>query len=236
MLDCSMLSADEIRQDSRRQRYMKGNPELSVNGQPLRDYLLENDGAWIVGLKDLLSRLDWRPLRPPTWPVGREPFPPDVVVRLAIYGAFVQTKVSLRSLERLARMDVGAWYICEGRKPSHVTIGEKLAACSFQLKEEFFVSVTRTLLEIMDVGPGRAALDGTVVEAAASRYRLLSSNSSAQLTAQLKKQLQEDPKNKQLPRQLERAERTQKVIAEREKKPAGERRTRSHHSSGTVRP
>ena len=236
MLDRAMADSIAVQLDPRRQRYMKGPSELSINGQPLREYLLENGGAWVVALNDLLEILDWSSLRPLTWPVGREPFPPDIAVRLAIYGSFIQTKVSLRSLQRLARMDVGAWYICQGLKPSYVTIGEKLAACSFQLKEEFFLSVTRKLLDLMNVGPSTAALDGTVVESAASRYRLLSSNSSAQLTAHLKKRLQEEPDNKQLPRQVARAERTQQVIAEREKKPAGERRPGRRHPRGAVRP
>jgi hypothetical protein len=214
---------------------MKGNPNPTINGQPLREYLLENNSAWIVALNDLFERLDWRSLRPPTWPVGREPLPPDIAVRLAIYGSFVQTKVSLRSLERLAQMDVGAWYICRGFKPSYNTIGEKLAACAFQLKEEFFLSVTRTLVQLMNVKPGTEALDGTVVESAASRYRLLSAGSAAQLTAQLKKRLQEEADNRQLPGQLARAEQTEQVIAEREKKPEGEWRKRCDHPRRSVR-
>jgi hypothetical protein len=213
---------------------MKGNPSLTIDGKSLREHLLDNGASWVVALKELLGKLDWRSLRPPTWPAGREPFPPDVAVRLAIYGGLVEAKVSLRSLERLALMDVGAWYICEGLKPSYRTIGEKLNACSVTLSEEFFLSVTKTLLTLMNVEAGTAALDGTVIESAASRYRLLSANSSAKLVTELKKRLQEAPENRQLPRQLARAERTQEVIAEREKKTSRARWTGSPHSRSSV--
>ena len=205
-------------------RYLKGSSDLTFDGQPLRTYLLSNKLGWVVRLDALLDQLDWKRLRPSTWPVGRQPFPPDLIVRLYLYATLTKADLSLRSLERLARGDIGALYICHGLKPSYRTIGLILNRFSRLLADEFFLSVTRTLIEKLELKPGLTALDGTVVESAASRHRLVSSRPAAQLASELRRRLEQEPEDPHLPYQRRRAEQTQWMIAEREKKEGARQR------------
>jgi hypothetical protein len=75
-------------------------------------------------------------------------------------------------LEGLARRDVGAWWTCGGQ-PGHSTIGKFSQLHAEILSEEFFVVLVKSLTSKLRLGPGPVAGDGTVVEAAASHYRLL---------------------------------------------------------------
>jgi hypothetical protein len=80
---------------------------------------------------------------------------------------------SLRELEELAIRDVGAWWICGGKRPDHSTIGEFIQRHRAVLTEEFFATVVQTLVRRLQIAPGVVAGDGTVVEAVASRYATL---------------------------------------------------------------
>jgi hypothetical protein len=68
---------------------------------------------------------------------------------------------------------VGAWWLSGGHEPDHRTIGKLIEPHAEVLTEEFFVALVRHLAARLRLGPGVVASDGTVVEAAASCYRLL---------------------------------------------------------------
>jgi hypothetical protein len=80
---------------------------------------------------------------------------------------------SLRGLEGLARRDVGAWWVCGGHQPDHSTIGKFIQLHAAILSEKFFVELVKGLLSKLRLAPGTVAADGTLIEAAASDYRLL---------------------------------------------------------------
>jgi hypothetical protein len=65
-------------------------------------------------------------------------------------------------------------YLCGGLMPDHSTIGRFLTRHTAALTEEFFCNITRQILDALGKKtPGAAAMDGTVIEAVASRVAIL---------------------------------------------------------------
>tara|TARA_R110000796_G_scaffold200418_2_gene316437 strand:- start:3650 stop:4273 length:624 start_codon:yes stop_codon:yes gene_type:complete len=80
---------------------------------------------------------------------------------------------SLRALERLARVDLGAMWVTGGIAPDHADIGRFICLHEQALSQTFFEALTRTVLARTGTSTACLAGDGTVIEAACSHYRLL---------------------------------------------------------------
>lgn len=72
-----------------------------------------------------------------------------------------------------ARRDVGVWWVCGGHQPDHSSIGKFIQLHAEILSEKFFVELVKSLMSKLRLAPGKVAAEGTVIEAAASDYRLL---------------------------------------------------------------
>lgn len=145
---------------------------LSINGQRLPEYLKQMGQAWVVGLVDLLLAVDWRMFFPSYKPTGRPPIHPRIIMGLLVYGTLLG-RTSLRELEMLASLDLGAWFVCGGLQPDHSTLGKFLQRHRDILTEDFFAELTTYLLVRLKLGPGVAAVDGSVVAAVSSRLSTL---------------------------------------------------------------
>ena len=103
---------------------------------------------------------------------GRRALHPRTLLGLIIYGV-QRRQWSLRELEVLAKCDAGAWLMCGGHQPDHSTIGKFIHMYREALSDEFYVDLVQQVARKLNLRPGVAALDGTVIEAASSRFRLL---------------------------------------------------------------
>ncbi len=146
--------------------------ELFIGAQRLEVYLSDSGMGWVVRLAALLKELDYSAFKRAYQPTGRRAHHPRVMLGLVVYG-ILNRQWSLRELEGLARRDVGAWWVCGGHQPDHSTIGKFIQLHAAVLTEEFFVTLVKTLITKLRLGPGTVAGDGTVIEAAASHYRAL---------------------------------------------------------------
>jgi hypothetical protein len=63
--------------------------------------------------------------------------------------------------------------MCGGHQPDHSTIGKFIHMHRAALSDEFHVDLVKQVAGKLDLRPGVAALDGTVIEAASSRFRQL---------------------------------------------------------------
>jgi hypothetical protein len=145
---------------------------LSINGQRLSEYLKQMGQAWVVGLVDLLLAVDWQRFFPSYKPTGRPPIHPRIIMGLLVYGTLLG-RTSLRELEMLASLDLGAWFVCGGLQPDHSTLGKFLQRHRDILTEDFFAELTTYLVARLKLGPGVAAVDGSVVAAVSSRLSTL---------------------------------------------------------------
>jgi transposase len=156
-----------------RARFIDDAPDrLFVGAQRLDHFLRENGLGWVVRLRTELEQLDYTALETEYLGGGRKPYHPRTLVGLIVYG-ILNRSWSLRELEALALRDVGAWWICGGKRPDHSTIGDFINRHRAVLTEEFFCTVVQGLIRRLHIAPGVVAGDGTVIEAVASRYATL---------------------------------------------------------------
>jgi transposase len=114
---------------------------------------------------------------------GRPPYAPRAMVGLILYG-IMQGISSLRELERMAKIDAGCWWVTGGIVPDHSIIGRFIHRHATLLTETFFAQLTKDVLGRTRTTTRVVAGDGTVIEAAASRYRLVRQEAlQAQLAA-----------------------------------------------------
>src|SRR6266852_5875212 len=167
-------STGEVEQAPREERFLSGaEGDFFVGDQRLAEYLVANQQGWVVKLKVLVSELDYTEFYGRYKDEGgRRPIHPRVMLGLIVYG-ITQGKWSLRQLERLARMDLGALWMSGRVQPDHSTIGKFIQLHAQILSEQFFTTLVKQLVGKLHLSAGTVGLDGTVIAAAASHYRML---------------------------------------------------------------
>ncbi|WP_293653740.1 transposase, partial [Thiolapillus sp.] len=113
-------------------------------------------------------------------PGGRSPYAPRAMMGLILYG-IMQGVSSLRQLERLARTDLGCMWISGGILPDHSVIGRFIQRHEVRLSGEFFEKLTARVLQVTGTGAGTVAGDGSIIEAAASRFQEIKAEALAEL-------------------------------------------------------
>jgi len=199
-------------------RFVEDDPrQLFIGAERLDRFLIERGEELAVKLRALLEELDFSRLEAAYDRRGRRPISPRTMVGLIVYGMLNQ-RWSLRSLEGLARRDVGAWWVCGGQQPDHSTIGDFVQRHGEVLSGEFFVDVTRQLAKRMNLGPGVTAADGTVIEAAASRYGALRAEAAALAAQKAREEAARDPEDWRKQRCADAAKAVAEVARERTEK------------------
>lgn len=151
-----------------------GQDNLSINigGQSIEQHLLMADIRQPFFIIDILSKQDWSSFENKNQTRGRTPYKPQAMVGLILYG-LMQGISSLRDLARMARVDLGCILITEGIFPDYSSISRFIQRHQIILCEEFFINLTKTILKVTRSGIRSLAGDGTIIEAAASRYSLM---------------------------------------------------------------
>lgn len=208
-------SSVERAADSRRPRFTQDSPQhLFIGDQRLDKYLEGRGLSWVVRLRRELERLDYSALEGRYQRTGRNPFHPRTMLGLIVYG-IIEGQWSLRSLESLAARDVGAWWICGGHQPDHSTIGDFIHRHAEILTREFVGSLVQSLVSRMRLQAGVVAIDGSVVEAAASHYRRLTIEAAQAAADKARQAAEEDPGSEQLQAAVEKAEQAVQAATER---------------------
>jgi transposase len=154
-------------------RFVTGDPKAIFLGTtPLPDYLKQAGQVAAFTVASLLDEQDWSVFEGRYQATGRAPYSPRLMVGLILYGV-MQGVHSLRDLERLGRLDLGCMLITGGIAPDHTNIGRFIVKHEVSLTEDFFESLTGTIVKVTGSDSTRVAGDGTVIEAACSHYKLL---------------------------------------------------------------
>jgi len=154
-------------------RFITGDPHAIFLGTTrLQDYLQQSGQFTPLIVARLLDEQDWQTFEQRYAATGRAPYAPRLMMCLILYGV-MQGVHSLRGLERLARLDLGCMWITGGITPDHANIGRFIVMHEASLTQDFFESLTRTILTATRSSNTRLAGDGTVIEAACSHYNLL---------------------------------------------------------------
>lgn len=146
--------------------------DLYVGGQRLDEFLETTNQAWVFSVRKLLRELDWSGFEGVYNPKGRRPFHPAIMMGVIVLGV-MEGVTSLRQLESRTRRDLAWWWVAGGVFPDHSSFGKFLSRHSHRITDELFESLTRRVLEITGSPTDSLAGDGTVVQAAVSRYKTL---------------------------------------------------------------
>ena len=125
-----------------------------------------------ISVAALLDAQDWSEFESRYAGSGRAPYAPRAMMGLVLFG-IMQGIHSLRTLERLARVDLGCMWVTGGICPDHASIGRFILLHEDSFSNGFFESLTRTVLKVTGSDGQCLAGDGTIVEAACSHYKLL---------------------------------------------------------------
>ena len=171
--------------------------EVYFGAGTLESYLRATRQDLPVLLRGFLRELDMSVLLGEAKETGRKPIHPRVFMGLVTYG-MLSKQSSLRDLERLARVDLGAIYLCGGLQPDHSTIGKFISEHEEALSEGFYVEMTTQLARRLGVKAGAVAIDGTTIQAAASAYRAMKLEAAREVARELAERAQQEPENARL--------------------------------------
>lgn len=206
----------------------KNSNEIYIGKRSLEQHLLEADICQPFYIKELLSKQDWSIFENNQSKKGRKPYSPESMVGLIFYG-LMQGISSLRDLERLARVDLGCLLITGGIFPDFSSIGYFIRRHQDTLSEDFFINLTRSILKVTRSGVRSLAGDGTIIEAAASRYNLMRQEVVEKKCEQLKAKSDVCPDDQALAEATEKMEQASKILQTRIDK-----RKEQHKSTETV--
>ena len=191
----------------------------------LQDWLPEGHLAYFIS--DTVDALDLSAFyaRYAGGGARNQPFHPLMMVKVLVYG-YATGVFSSRKIERRLHEDLAFRLLGAGNFPRHRTIRDFRA---LHLKElsELFVQVVRLAREMGLVKLGTVAIDGTKLQANASRHKAMSYERMQQAEAELKAQIdallerasstdaaEADEPEVELPAEIERREVRLKAITE----------------------
>lgn len=187
---------------------------LSIGNQSIEDYLLMADIIQPFYVKEFLSKQNWTLFEKNYKKTGRRPYTVKSVVGLILYG-LMQGVSSLRDLARMARVDLGCIFITDGIFPDSSSIGRFIQRHADILNEDFFIQLTQNVLKETGSRVNSVAGDGTIIEAASSRYRLMRQEAIEEKRNKLMSQLEANPKDVELAMHVEKMQQVANEIQQR---------------------
>jgi transposase len=170
-------------------------------------------------LRPLLQLVSFADFEAHYRPGGRPPYAPRAMVGIILYG-ILQGLSSLRDLERLARSDVGCWWLSGGIMPDHSVIGRFVRQHETLLTTDFFDDLTRQVLKVTGSGTTTLAGDGTTIEAMSSRFQLMREEALQQAIEQAKETVQSNSTDTAAAQRLNVLEQAQVELEARQQKQA----------------
>jgi transposase len=170
-------------------QYVPWAPEQSFLLPPSpREWLPENHLAYFV--LDVVAGMDLQAITVAIQekdPRGNRPFNPKMMVSLLLYGYCVGL-VSSRKLEQATYVDVAFRMLTGGLHPDHTAISE-FRRQHLTVLEGLFVQILRLCQKAGLVKLGHVALDGTKVQANASKHKAMSHERMVKKEEQLKEEI-----------------------------------------------
>lgn len=190
---------------------------IRLNEVRLDEHLLRTGQGRALKVRELLTSLDWRGFEQRYQAGGRPPYAPRAMLGLILYG-IMHGISSLRALENLARTDLGCMWVSGGILPDHSIIGRFIQRHEAELTGEFFDRLTAQVLRVTGSGVGTVAGDGSLIEAAASRFNLMKAEALAQAIEQNQapSSTDDDPQGGKRQRRLTQLTQAQGVLQQRQ--------------------
>ena len=206
-------------------RFEEPDPRsIRINQQPLDELLKQLGQHAPLRIRAWLAQMSFSEFERAYPPGGRPAYAPRAMLGLILSG-IVQGITSLRDLERFARTDLGCWWVSGAIMPDHSILGRFIQRHAELLTEEFFDQLTRQVLKLTGSGTGVVAGDGTVIEAAASRYRQMRAEALAQALQAAREAAQAAGEHGEPSARVQQLERAQSLLEQRQQ----QRQARGKH-------
>lgn len=189
--------------------------EIFLGGVRLDRYLEATGDRSARVVRQMMEQHEWDQYEQGYRREGRRAYAPRCMLGLILYGV-MRGISSLRDLERLARLDLGCMWVSGGIQPDHSIIGRFIQQHEEPLTEGAFDHLVRQVLKATGSKIDSLAGDGTVVEAAASRYKLLKIEAAKLAAQEAREASQANPEEHRLAKRAERAEQTQRILEQRQ--------------------
>jgi len=187
----------------------------------VQDWLPENHLARFI--VEVVSKLDLHELKMPYTGVGSEAFNPEMLLALLFYG-YATGVFSSRKLEQATYDSIAFRYIAANTHPDHDTVAAFRKRFLEQLKP-LFLQILLLAKTLGFLQLGKISLDGTKIQANASKHSALSWGPAVELEQQLKEEVArlmilaeaadtEAPEGMDIPAELARREERLKAIGE----------------------
>lgn len=217
----------EVERERGRSDFVNDDPRTLFIGEKRLDRVLEEKGfGWVLRMRSLMESLDYSLLMSRYSRLGRKPYHPRTVLSLILFGALTR-HFSLRDLEELSAVHVGAWWLCGGNEIDHSTIGKFIVLHQEALSDEFFVALTARILKDLGIKSGVTGIDGTVMEAASSRFSALRAEAVSLLAAEAKDRAAAEAGDGEAQRAAEEAADLERVLEERQAERESQRKDAS---------
>lgn len=221
------VAESEVERPRGRSDFVDDDPRTIFIGGKRLDRVLEEKGfGWVLRMRSLMESLDYSLLTCRYSRLGRKPYHPRTVLSLILFGALTR-HFSLRDLEELSAVHVGAWWLCGGNEIDHSTIGKFIVLHQEALSDEFFVALTARILKELGIKSGVTGIDGTVMEAASSRFSALRAEAVSALAAEAKERAAAEPGDAEAQREAAEAAAREKVLEERQAQRESQRKDAS---------
>jgi transposase len=188
--------------------------EIFLGGVRLDNYIRATGDKSAFVVRRIMEKLDWNVFEQGYSREGRRAYAPRCMLGLILYGV-MQGVDRLRDLERLARLDLGCMWVSGGIQPDHSIIGRFIQHHEEHLGESCFDGLVGEVLKATGSNTKSLAGDGTVIEAAASRYKLLKLEAAQEAARQARQSAQEKPEDKPLAERAELAAEVQSTLEQR---------------------
>jgi len=193
--------------------------DIWIGRKPLEDHLRGCDQSSALVIREFLQGMNWERFESRYEGGGRPAYHPALMVSLILFG-ILEGRSSLRGLETIASVDARCWWLTGGVHPDHSAICRFLGLHREDLTERFFEDLTQKVVGRLGKTDGTLAGDGTVVQAAASRYKRLQAEVALEQARERAKQAEaearEKPEDSRLQRESETAEQAVSVIQKRQ--------------------
>jgi transposase len=148
----------------------------------LRDWIPEDDLAHFV--IEAVERVEMSAFKVNDRGTGSAQYHPRMMLALLIY-CYANGLFSSRRIERATHRDIGVRYVAANRHPDHDTIATFRRA-NFQAVAESFLQVLLLAKELKLVKLGVVSVDGSKLDANASKHRSVTYRRAGELVDQLK--------------------------------------------------
>lgn len=192
---------------------------IRLNAVRLDEHLKQMGQRQALQIREILETLDWGGFEQAYQPGGRRPYAPRAMLGVILYGIW-QGVSSLRALEKLSRTDLGCLWVSGGILPDHSVLGRFIQRHEAELSGAFFEQLTAQVLKRTGSGTQTVAGDGSVIEAAGSRFAVMKAEALAQAIERSRTRIDEagDADGGPHRQRLEQLERAQAALVPRQAK------------------